>query len=198
MQHDERLNAVAEIRPGYTVRRPERGATLFPYRFLQIKDVSADGRISVDGVSVIELPGMSDRYLAWDGDVVLIGRGNRNHAAVYQGEFEELVVGAQFWVIRPKRSQVLPQYLAWFINQPRTQQYFASRTHGTYIGMIQKEAVMELPVAVPPLEIQKQIVAVHALTLREQSLMEGLKSRRAELVSELCSQAVEQHSTGSK
>ena len=193
-----KLADIAEVRAGYTFRKPEKGTELFPYPVIQIKDITPDGKLNSATVSTIFLPGLFDKQLVWSGEVVLSARGTRNRAAVYNGEFQEAVAGTQFWIIRPKKGGVLPEFLAWYLNQPQTQQYFAARTHGTYIGMIQKEAVNELRIPVPPIETQQKIVAVHELALREQGAMEQLKNKRAELVSTLCTQAAEKFSTGSK
>jgi hypothetical protein len=195
----EQISELAiEVRPGYTIRTTEKGLLLFPYRLLQIKDITKDGRIDPSDVRTVSLPKVSDRYLVQVGDVVLSGRGQRNQAAVYKGGFEELVPGAQLWVIRVRPDRMLPAYLAWYLNQPKAQQYLSGETHGTYIPMIHKEAVMNLEVPVPSLEVQRKIVAVHELALREQGALEKLKAKRAKLVSALCGQAAEKLSTGNK
>jgi hypothetical protein len=194
----ERVEELAAVRPGYTIRPPERGATLLPYRVLQIKDITPDGRINPSTVSTTFLPELSNRYLVLPGEVILSARGTRNQAAVYKGDFDKVVAGAQFWVIRPNPTRILPEYLAWYINQPVTQQYFASMTHGTYIAMIQKEAVMKLAVPVPSLDVQQRIVTVHDLAIREQDLMARLAKKRAELVNMLCREVAEGLSTGRK
>ena len=180
------------------MRKPERGTPTFPYPVIQIKDVTHDGRLDVSDVVTMELPTVPERFVLAAGDVLFCARGTRNRSAVFSGEVPDAVAGTQFFVIKVRQEHVLPEYLAWYINQDAARQYLAGCTHGSYVSMIHKEALMELPVPVPPLAVQKQILAVHELALREQRLMAEVKEKRAELVSALCGEAVERFSTGKK
>jgi hypothetical protein len=186
-----KLGQLAEIRTGYTFRKPAKGTPVTPYLVIQIKDVRTDGKINAANLVTMNLPSVSERFFLEAGDILFCARGTRNQAAVFVGDVPEVVAGAQFFVIKVHGGKVLPEYLAWCINQQSAQKYLATCVHGTYISMIHKESLMELPIPVPSVAFQRKILAVHELALREQKLMDELKQLRAELVGELCGQAVE-------
>jgi hypothetical protein len=51
-----------------------------------------------------------------DGDVLFAAKGTKNFAAVFENHNEPSVASTSFFVIRPTDKKVLPQYLAWFLN----------------------------------------------------------------------------------
>jgi hypothetical protein len=180
------IGEIAEVRAGYTVRKPEKGVPTVRYRVLQIKDVTADAALDTANLATMNLPPVSDRYFLKHGDILFCARGARNRAAVSEVEMEQVVVGAQFFVIQVKGDRLLPRYVAWYINQPTAQQYFSERASGSYVRMILVDDLLHLPVPVPPLKVQQQIAALHQLGLREQNLLERLRVKRMELLNGLC------------
>jgi hypothetical protein len=193
-----KLSQISEIRAGYTFRKPEKGTPTSSYPVAQIKDVTDEGMLDVTDLVMMQLPTVPERFILQSGDVLFCARGTRTQAAVFAGDVADVVAGTQFFVIEARRDRVLPEYLAWYINQRQSQEYLAACSHGSYVSMIHKEALMDLPVTLPSLETQHKILTVHKLALREQRLLEELKQRRADLVSALCSQAVEQFPERSK
>lgn len=88
------------------------------------------------------------------------------------------VLAAPLLRIRIVGDHVLAVYLNWFINQPTAQAYLASHARGTSVSMINKQALEEMEIAVPPLERQKKIVELAELTATEQQLLRRLAEKR--------------------
>jgi restriction endonuclease S subunit len=104
---------------------------------------------------------------------------------------DRVVVGSQFFILRLAGEAVLPEYLAWYIIQQPAQRYLYERTSGSHVRMILRDDLLDLPVAVPPLTVQRQITELRRLQVREQSLLSRLRQRRLDLLSALCVEAAE-------
>jgi restriction endonuclease S subunit len=64
-------------------------------------------------------------------------------------------------------SAVYPDYLVWYINHFRAQKYFLKHLTGSALPHINRQVLEELPVIVPPLLGQEQIVSTHRCRLKE-------------------------------
>lgn len=80
----------------------------------------------------------------------------------------------------------MPEYLAWYINQPSAQAHIKAHQRGSYVPLVPKDALNDLEVAVPPIEIQRVIVELERLRVKEEELQKALCERRAELIRAVC------------
>lgn len=178
----QRLAELASIRSGYQFRGGLKDETPdgTPVRVIQIKDVE-DGRLMLESTeSVRPRKDVSD-YAVERGDVLLLGRGRRFSATPLDVPIEEITIAVQFfWILRPLNFQHLaPDYLAWFLNHPETQNTLTTLSNKTHIPTISRAIVEELEIEVPPLETQKQIAQLDQLNRREQQLASQLSETRA-------------------
>ena len=111
---------------------------------------------------------LSDRYLVQAGDVIFRPRGDRNTAAILDARFREpAVVLIPLFILRPKRHTVLPEFLAWAINQPPAQRHFDRVARGTNMRMVLRPGLENLEIDLPAREDQRRIVAIDALAQRD-------------------------------
>lgn len=177
-----RLTEVCSIFPGYTARARLEPAGDRGMAAIQLRDVSADGLAHPDELIRVDLGGVAERYMVSAGDVVFRSRGDRNTAAALDGCFIEPALALQpLLILRPKRDAVLPEYLAWAINQPSAQRHFDEGARGTNIRMVPKSCLDDLDIDVPDLEAQRRIVAVDALAERENQLVLVLAEKKLQL-----------------
>jgi restriction endonuclease S subunit len=99
------------------------------------------------------------------------------------------VVIVPLLIVRPDRERVLPEYLAWAINQPDAQRRLGAEAQGTSLRMIPMAVLENLEIAVPDLPTQKRIVELNALARQERQLLRQLAARREELVSAILGEA---------
>ena len=85
------------------------------------------------------------------------------------------------FVLRPKMDIVLPEYLAWAMNQPPAQRHFDSFARGTNLRMVPRASLDALDIDVPELETQRKIVAIDALAERERALSVLAADKRRQL-----------------
>src|SRR5690606_4654971 len=102
----------------------------------------------IDGIDIKE------KYYLEVGDILFISKGANNFATVYDlKDGVATVASSVFYVIKVDTSKANPYYVAWYINKKRVQQYFTTHASGTYSLSINKEAVEDIPLILPPLDI---------------------------------------------
>lgn len=116
-----------------------------------------------------------------DGDVLIVGRGAHRTAFLVEDPPPRTVADRTFFVVRPDLDQVVPAFLAWYLNERRAQHYLQSHSRGTGIQAIKKSALERLPVQLPPLDAQRKIAEIQSLIQRERELLDEWMDRRDEL-----------------
>ena len=112
----------------------------------------------------------------------------------FPDDWDDLIPAYTFYILRPDPSRVLPEYLAWFINQPPAQAFLAQQSRGTLVKLLPKSVFEELEVPVPPLAVQRQVMDIEHLRAREEGLLKRLIAARRRLVQRTCLDAVETQS----
>lgn len=90
-----------------------------------------------------------------------------------------------FFIIRVKSDKILPEYLAWYINQKPAQTYFLKHSPGTVIPVITSKNLGNLDVSIPTLYIQKKIIEIHKLSIREAYLTKKILYKKKRLIETL-------------
>jgi restriction endonuclease S subunit len=175
------LKDVAQIRSGYLFRERIKPDASGQYRVVQVGDVSLDAGFLDNSLVRVSLPDVKRSQILETGDVLFISRGPRKHAIAISWLIENAIATSQFFVLRPD-ERILPEFLAWYINQRPAQRYIEEHSTGTSASLINLEAMKGLPVEVPPIETQARITKIHQLSLREKELMEAIKNKRRALI----------------
>jgi restriction endonuclease S subunit len=186
------LGSIAEIRMGATLRGRDATRPVPNGRFqlIRIGDISQDGNLLTKNLnSIAPNESVSQGLLLRSGDVLFPNRGNRTTALVYRLEQTNIIVGAQFFILRPDISQVLPEYLGWFLRTEAAAKYFDGRRRGTTVQIIQRRDLVELEMPLPSLDVQKRIVELAELAITERNLTEKLAGRKWKLVNDQILQA---------
>ena len=122
--------------------------------------------------------GISEKHLLKDGDVLFAAKGTKNFAAVFENHNEPSVASTSFFVIRPADKKVLPQFLAWFLNNPTTQTILKGQAIGTSIPSISKQVLENLEIPVPDIKTQKAIIEISKLRNMEKTLKQEIETLR--------------------
>jgi restriction endonuclease S subunit len=175
------LKDIATIRSGYLFRSKIEPDVAGRYRVIQVGDITPDAQFSNSPLARVSLPDVKQTQILKTGDVLFISRGFRKQAVAIIEPLENTIATSQFFIIRPD-EKVLPEFLAWYINQRPAQRYIEEHSTGTSASLITLEALRTLPVEAPPVETQTRIVKIHQLSLREKELMEAIRNRRRALI----------------
>ncbi len=127
-----------------------------------------------------------------EGDVLLVGKGSSNHAAVWPGSPEDTLASNTLFVIRPNRQQVLPGYLAGYLNSASAQAWFATHQKTGSVNVLSREALNELLVPMPPLAIQHRMVQLAHASRRAMQHLTELSNAHAQLLNSAWAQLNDQ------
>ncbi len=175
------LEDIATIRSGYLFRERIKPDASGQYRVIQVGDITPDARLSMESFVRVSLPDVKRSQILVQGDVLFISRGQRKHAVTVEEPIENTIVTSQFFVLRPVK-EILPDYLAWYINQRPAQRYIEEHSTGTSASLINLIALKRLPVETPPIGIQTLVTKIHRLSLREKDLLVAIQYRRRALI----------------
>lgn len=174
-----RLIELAKIAAGYPFRGGISELGAGNVAVIQTANVDVAAGVDWNGLQRVALPlGRSAGYLE-AGDVIFTTRGTKNQAIALDGVPEPAVCTPQFFVIRVNDpSLISPRFLAWQINQRPAQEYFQREATGSYILNIRREAIENLPVAVPSLSRQRTIIGLADAANRECAALARLIENR--------------------
>ena len=163
------------------------------YLFRSRMEYSPDGDVSVIQIGDLDMlvpeklmrvSGIAPRshYFVRQGDVLLAARGNQHRAVWVSRHLPKTVAVYNFFIIRTYEEEVLPAYLAWYINSEPAQYFFQRHKMGSNILSLQKRDLERLEVPIPPLGIQERIGCVYSLMLREKMLVATVQEQRERLL----------------
>jgi restriction endonuclease S subunit len=188
------LGDIADIRSGYPFRGRIKNDPAGDLTVLTIKDVKPgqlqDGkeRLLVQSCDLNRL----DRYQLQQGDVIFQSRGYQHHAATISEPIYGIAAQG-LYQIRPLSGDFLGGYLAWYLNHENCQQQLLSSAQGTQTQLIPRAALAALKLAVPPLEIQTQILEVYELRQNQKQTQAKLDETTDRLIAGLCWQKISEN-----
>ena len=178
------LKSIAKISAGHPFRGKLNAAADGNACVLQMKDLDESFFINPSTAAMIDQSDIKPQYLLEQGDIIFRSRGNTNTCAILSTIETPIVCAAPLFQIRVNPfSAATPEYICWLINQPSAQTYFNRNAKGTSVRMIDREALGNLFIPIPPLEKQREITVIAKLADQEQRLMEKLAERKKKLIS---------------
>jgi restriction endonuclease S subunit len=178
------IKNIATVQMGYSFRSRLETANDGNVTVIQMKDLPDNNTVNCDKLTRINMKTIKQHHLAIKGDLIFRSRGLTTTSAILSENPGKAVIAAPLLRIRVcKPDKVLPEYLNWYINQRDAQRYFTSRQEGTSVNMISQKQLKEMPVVVPHLEQQKNIVELASLSAQEQNILNTLAEKRKQYIS---------------
>ncbi len=173
-----RLGDVAEVLPGFSTGTAVEHDAAGTHQLVQIRHLKAGMPYRYRKEDAFRIdPGRSvERFLLRPGDVLFMSRGTRNVASWLEAIPEATLAATSFYVLRPG-PKIDPGYLTWYVNQPGMQRKVAEIRTGAGAPIVQRHALRELEIPIPPLEEQQRIGALGVLIAREQALLLELQRK---------------------
>ena len=190
-----KLNKIAKIQSGYISRGRivpnEDGKCLL----MQAKDVSAD-QLSYRTDALVRFnPTLSGKdWFLKPNDILFMARGTRNFSVLIDKMPDSVVAAACFFVLRISNSEVLPEYVSWYLNQSPVEEYlqrFSGR--GVHMPVVKRAVIENIDVPLPPIKIQKQVSETNKLMQKEQDLYKKLAKKKKNLMTGICLKATLKH-----
>lgn len=172
------LGVLAEVKAGH----PFRGSVPLSEDgnafVLQMRDLTDDGDVRWNAMARTQIDERKEIQWLRQGDIVFVARGARNYAVCLQEIPKPVVCSQYFFLLRPRAPNLLPEFLAWQINHAPAQRFLAANAEGSDQLSIRRGVLESLPIAVPPLEKQRLIVAMAGAAKHEKQLLESLIRNR--------------------
>ena len=177
-----KLKEIALISSGINDRRHPQG-TIY---YIGASDFVSPNKLNeLIKPSLMPSPKLEKHFLT-KNDIVVLAKGHNGFIAHTILDDSKLMVASSiFMVLRNTITSVAPQYIAWYINLESTQKELRGYSRGTALPAINRTILGDLELEIPPLNIQKQIVAIDELKKQESRLttqLDKLKTIQLELL----------------
>tara|TARA_R110002051_G_scaffold58469_1_gene107690 strand:- start:7256 stop:7843 length:588 start_codon:yes stop_codon:yes gene_type:complete len=155
-------------------------------RVIQLKDFTNNYSEIGEECYLVDGSKIKDKYYLQDGDILFISKGANNFAVTYnKTDSIPTIASSALFVITVDPKVAYPRYVAWYINQTPVQSYFKQNEMGTYITSINKKTIEEIPLKLPPIQMQEKIATLAVLATKEQALYNQIKELRGSLIQTL-------------
>jgi len=165
------LSDIAEVCMGYTLRSSIEGFESGDLSVVRAKDITTKGEIDISQLPQVAIRGFKGSAFVKEGDVLLSCRGSFRAAACGKTE-EGVVASSTVFIIRPKSSEILSEYLAVFLNSPQGQSRLGKLSSGGAMKSLIRRDVVHLEVDIPSLDIQQKIVDAYRIWVKLDSFLE--------------------------
>jgi restriction endonuclease S subunit len=146
---------------------------------IQIKDINELGKVDWNNLISTSLLGRKTPDWLAEGDVLFAARGLKNIAVSLDQVTKPTVCGPHFFVIQVKQgANILPEFLAWQLNQIPAQKYFTQSAEGSAQLSIRRAVVEATPITIPSMDKQQTIVAFNRAAQQEKKKLLGLIENR--------------------
>jgi restriction endonuclease S subunit len=174
MKSEKSIKNICRIQTGLFAKPSGKGEVIY----LQARHFDENGKLL--GILHPDLMGndISQKHLLQEGDVLFAAKGNKNFAAVYENHNAPAVASTSFFVIKIKDRKVLPEYMAWFLNNQSTQTLLKGQATGTAMPSISKQVLENLEIPIPSIQTQKVILQISKLRAKEIILKQEIEALR--------------------
>lgn len=173
------LSTLGLIRTGHHFRERVEPSDSGNVRVVQAKDFTNNGKIDAASLTPVDLDGYKKELVLQDGDIILRSRGGSNFpAAVIENLPFIAMPSFPILLIRIQTKNVLPDYLAWHLNQLKTQNKLQSEAMGTFVPTVSKTTLAGLLIPIPSMKVQKDIVTLNQLVEEECRILQEISLKR--------------------
>lgn len=165
---NNKLLHIAQIRFGLYAKPKPKGAI----QYLQAKQFDKSGNMVSTSDMFLDEDSKILPHLLIDGDILLAGKGFRIFSWRYNESLGPAVASSIFFVIRPDKDKVDPDYLTTLLNMKKSLAYFEQLSAGTNINSIRKNELGEFPIPMLPIKQQIKIANLNRLHAEQMQLLD--------------------------
>lgn len=173
----ENLANISQLQFGYYSKPSKNGNVIY----LQAKHFNELGYYNGEVETYLQITEKNESHLLSDGDVVFVGKGQRNFAWTYRKEIGSAIASSIFYVIKPDQSKILPDYLTTVFNMAQTQSYFQTLGAGSSIPSIRKSELEAFSINLPNIETQRKVIEIKQLHIKEMQLSHQINQEKKKI-----------------
>jgi len=174
-----KLNQITEINTGFHFRARIQNDPDGNVAVLQMSDIQ-EAEINFKTLKTTKIPKLEklqDRLLKAN-DILIQNRGNAFKATQVKKPLKQTIASAHFFCLRLKdkaKEKISAKYLTWCINQTDSQKQINKYTASSNtVKMLNKDALNNLTIKLPPLKVQQKIIDINSLMLEEEKILREL------------------------
>lgn len=167
---------------GYSFRGKIKHLHNGDIRVIQLKDFKDNYTSISRDCYFIDSDKIKHKYHLELNDILFIAKGTNNYAFVYKGiDDTPTIASSALFVLKINKDLANPDFVAWYMNQSKVQNYFKTNEAGTYHTSINKTTLEEAPIALPSLAVQSKIAKIANLHNQELALSTKIISLKNKL-----------------
>ncbi len=160
MKDKKDLEDIAEVIAGYSFRtalRSKENASCFA---LQAKNILENSTVDEENLDGIDFENYRSKAIVKKGDVVISSRGSFRAGSVSL-ELKNIVATSSVYILKIKNENVLPEYLAIYLNSIEGQKKLNERATGAVIKSIRRNDLENMSIVLPSIETQNKIIEIY-------------------------------------
>lgn len=185
-----KLKDIANINSGYSFRTKIQNNPKGNTYVIQMRNISDDQTGIIDEPHKVDIEKINKKHILHKGDILFMAKGANNFAIYYNEQYKPAIAASAFFVLRTNVDFTLPSYLCWYINSPKAQAFIESNRAGSYIPNVNKAALDNLDIIVPPIKIQNTIADLYRLSKKEETILDKIKDKRTVLINSILSNLI--------
>ena len=184
------LSDISEILVGYQSREGIRAYPDGSHFLLQARDFNTLHQVDWSNLTRFTPAGSTAKSEIQQGDVLFLAKGQENFACPVTRSVNHVLAANSFYILRPDRATILPEYLAWWLNQTPAQEYIKLNRSGSSLPFLSVSALSRLEVPIPPIEVQRKIGELELLRKKEADLLDLYLAKKSALIQSVCLNAI--------
>lgn len=184
------LGDISEIQVGYQSREGIRAYPNGSHSLIQTRDLDKLHQVDWLNLTRFNPSGSASKSEIRQGDVLFLARGQENFACLVAHAVNNVLAANSFYILRTNQGSVLPDYLAWWLNQTPAQEYIKLNRSGSSLPFLSVSALSRLEVPIPVIDMQRKICELEMLRKKEADLLDLYLTKKSTLVEAVCLNAI--------
>lgn len=153
---------------------------------LNISDLDDEFELSPTVKPNIEIDKCNPKYIIQPTDIAFSTRGRYVAAIIPKHINYPVFISNSFIKITPDTNKVLPEYIKWILNHPKSQAIFEKESKNSgRISFLNSKQIEDFEINLPSIEKQRVIVKISQLLRREKALTTELINKKEILTQEI-------------
>lgn len=175
------LGEIARIKVGLVVSRKKAEVDLevkAEYPLISLKNIQADGTFTDEPIEIFKSKEVLDaEFFTREGNI-LVRLSHPNTAVLIDKEQEGLLIPSYFANVEIIDTNVLPGYIAWYLNTDKVKGELLKSQMGSHIPSTNKQILEKI--SIPELDLSKQqmITELQQLYRKEKRLYQKLMAEK--------------------
>lgn len=182
----KKLAEIASVYSGYTFRGAIKSDLKGLTAVIQARDIETEA-VPVLRDKLLKTsfePARADASVK-ENDVIIVARGagyGSFRAAVFKGDNTNVIASVSVYIIRIASDQILPEFLAIYLNSSEAQQHILDRVSGSYIKTIPRSKLKEINIPVPSISKQRSVIALHENIQKQELILKRKSKLKKEII----------------